>query len=163
MRTRGTTLEWHARSWSALGWLETAAKAIGIGAALVGVVTVATAASVQVAGLGYGVVGVAGVTSLLAVVQLGLRIGQKEVVSLGFAALNLLGHAALAYLVLYAPAAAWVPATFGTAYVAGELVKQRFLVQTGYTESGQSTKQIVRFSRGVMGLHALMATLALLR
>lgn len=163
MREQVVPQGWHVRSWSVWGWVETAAKGVGILASVAGVLTVATAASIEISGLGYGLVGLVGVLALLSVLQLLLRIGQKEVVSLAFAVVNLLGYAGLVVLVLYAPQARWVPMVFGGAYVAGELVKQRFLAASGYTENGQSTAQMTSVSRVLAGLHALMAVLALVR
>ncbi|MEM9460838.1 MAG: hypothetical protein AAGF11_42135 [Myxococcota bacterium] len=163
MREQVVPEGWHVRSWSVWGRLETAAKGVGIVASAAGVLMVTTAASIQISGLGYGLVGVVGVLALLSIVQLLLRIGQKEVTSLVFAVANLLGYAGLVDLVLYAPQATWVPMVFGGAYVAGELIKQRFLAVSGYTENGQSTAQMTNFSRVMAGLHALVAVLALLR
>lgn len=161
-KTRGQDIAWHVQNWDTLGWLETSAKGVGIGAALAGALAVG-AGPPAVSGAGYGVAGIAGLLALGSVVQLLLRWTQRELVSLAFAVANLLGHAALLWVVLTAPATVWVPAVFGVAYFVGEIIKQRFLVQTGYTENGQSPQQMQRVSRVMAGLQLALVVLAVLR
>jgi len=54
-----------------------------------------------------------------------------------------------------------LPFIFGTAFMAAEFIKQRFLIVTGYTESGQNTAAIVRFSPVVAGLYILFGVFIL--
>lgn len=161
-KTPAPPLAWHVRDWHTLGWLETGAKGVGIGAALLGAITLG-ASAIDVSGVGYGVVGIAGLLALGAVVQLGLRIQQRELTSLAFALANLLGHAALLWVVLTAPAAMWVPVALGGAYFVGELIKQRFLAQSGYTENGQSPQQMQWLSRVMAGMQLALVVTSLLR
>lgn len=153
---------WHVKNWNALGWLETAIKLGGIASAAVGAVTMVGSEGLELSGVDYGVVAVAVLLSLGAVFQLVLRVKQKELISLVFAVVNLSGHAALLWVVVYASAASWVPVAFGSAYVVGELIKQRFLAASGYTEDGQTPAGMQRLSRIVAGVNALLVVLALL-
>ncbi|HJK96008.1 MAG TPA: hypothetical protein RMF84_02245 [Polyangiaceae bacterium LLY-WYZ-14_1] len=160
--TRAQATAWHTRNWDTLGWLETLAKGVGIGAALAGAF-IAGAAPIAVSGVGIAAAAVAGLLALAAIVQLLLRVKQRELISLAFAIANLLGAAALLQVVLTAPAMAWVPTTFGGAYLVGELIKQRFLAQSGYTEDGQTTRQMQRTSQVLAGLHLVLVLATLLR
>jgi hypothetical protein len=165
--TQAQAITWHVRHWDTLGWLETLAKGVGIGVAVAGALDAgaldAGAAPVAVSGLGYGAAAVAGLLALASTVQLFLRVKQRELISLAFAVANLMGAAALLHVVLTAPTVVWVPATFGGAYFVGELIKQRFLARSGYTEDGQTTQQMQRTSQVLAGLHLALVVLALLR
>jgi hypothetical protein len=160
--SRGQAVAWHTRNWDTLGWLETLAKGVGIGAAVVGAF-IAGAAPIAVSGLGLAAAAVAGLLTLASIVQLILRVKQREIISLAFAVANLLGAGALLRVVLTAPAMVWVPVTFGGAYLVGELIKQRFLAQSGYTEDGQTTRQMQRTSGVLAGLHVVLVLASLLR
>ena len=66
------------------------------------------------------------------------------------------------YYLLHTPDAKLLPVLFSLAYVLGELVKQRYLVVTGYTEAGQETPQMLMFSRGLMTVYIVLAISALI-
>jgi hypothetical protein len=48
------------------------------------------------------------------------------------------------------------PIVFALAYIVGEFIKQHFLRVSGYTESGQTTASMTRFSLGLAFLYALV-------
>lgn len=160
-----TTTGWHIGSWGFWGWLETAVKGVGI---IVGLL-----AGLQALNSGNSVV-FDGNPHLAAVIWLGLiclivvlgvpvlRITQKEIISIIFAILNALGHLGMLYSLLTIPDSRTLAIIFGVAYIAGELVKQRFLTVSGYTEAGQTTSAMINFSRLQMGIYAVFIVLVLL-
>jgi hypothetical protein len=160
--SRANIGQWHAANWGVLGWLETISKSVGISITVVGAATAVPAERFDLSGFGYGVAGVALLLFLGAAFQLVLRVKQQELVSLVFAVPNLAGHALLLWVAVYASAATWVPVAFGIAYLAGELIKQRFLAVSGYTENGQTPAEMRRLSGIVGGLNAVLVGLALL-
>lgn len=152
-----STQGWHVANWGLWGWLETIVKLIGAGA---GIVAFFNTMSISTLTLG-------GSPRLAAVILLGLltfisiglvfvRIRQQEIVSIFYAIFNLLGHAGLLIALLRAPQQTTLGIVFGIAYVAGELIKQRFLVVSGFTEAGQTTQSMVNFSRGVALFYLLL-------
>jgi hypothetical protein len=153
---------WHTTNWGFLGWLETGLKFTGI-----------ILAFIAFAQAGSGDLILANHPRIVAVILLGLmtffwigglflRFQQREIISFVFAILNFLGHLALLIAVLRAPQMNTLPALFGAFFVAGELVKQRFLATSGYTEGGASSSQMVMVSRGVMVAYGLFALLMLI-
>lgn len=152
---------WHIRNWGLWGWLETGAKGAGIAAGL-GSLALSPVAQYQFAGADYGLVGLFALLTVVAGGVIALRVMQQELFAIVFALLNFAGHGALLYSLFQTPAAITSAVVLGTAFVAGELLKQRFLLATGYTESGNSTAKILSFSRTFMVLYGLVIGLALL-
>jgi hypothetical protein len=91
------------------------------------------------------------------VVVLFARIAQKEIISIVFAVFNLLGHAGLLVALLRTSDAAGYGILFGIFMAAGEVVRARYFQVTGYTEMGQSTKNMVMASRAFLAIYALIA------
>lgn len=154
---------WHIANWGTWGWLETGVKFIGI---LVGYAAFFASASAQT--LTFGGNPELGAVILLALLTLGIfgamfmRIRQQEIISLVFAVLNFLGHAGMLIALLRTPELTSLGIAFGVLFVIGELVKQRFLVVSGYTEAGQKTPGMVNFSRGLMSAYALFVVALLI-
>ncbi len=153
---------WHTKSWGTLGWLETAAKGVGIIVGLVAFFTalpldplplegLEIAPAVLFAGITLGIFG-----SIL------VRIYQKEITSIIFAIANALGHAGMSFYLLRGVEGDALPVIFGIAYVVGELIKQRFISQSGYTEMGASAPQMLLAVRGLMLAYSLFIVLVLI-
>lgn len=158
MQTQG----WHTANWGFLGWLETGFK---LAALVVGFIAFAQAGSGDLMLANHPRIVAVIVFALLTLVWIGtlvLRFQQREIISMIFGIVQALGHIALLVAILRAPTQNTLPAIFGVLYVVGELVKQRFLVTTGYSEGGQSTGTIVNFSRGLMAVYAVFAVLMLI-
>jgi len=154
---------WHVANWGTLGWLETGLKAISIFVGFVAFSQTTSSASIQIVDIPHGLsIAILGLMTLLVSTIILLRFSQREIISVMFAVLNTLGHAGMLYFVIYMPANSLLPFVFGIGYVLGELVKQRFLTTTGYTEMGQETSQMLKLSRGLMVVYASLSILALL-
>ncbi|QPC80532.1 hypothetical protein G4Y79_12475 [Phototrophicus methaneseepsis] len=154
---------WHVANWGTLGWLETGVKAIGIIVGLLAFTQTISTGTIGLADVPHGISVI--IMALLTLFVLGsilLRAQQREVVSLIFAIANALGHAGMLYYLLYTPEGQVLPIMFGIAYVLGELVKQRFLITSGYTEMGQQTPQMLMFSRGLMVVYVVLVVAVLL-
>lgn len=158
-----TSNNWHVANWGLLGWLETAIKGLGM---LVGFVAFVDSLGADKFIIGdnphLAAVILLGLLTLGFVAPLFFRYVQKEVISMAFAVFNFLGHTALFLALVRQPDQEIYVILFGVAYIMGELVKQRFLTTTGYTEAGQSPKAMVNFSRGVMAIYALLIILVLI-
>lgn len=155
--------QWHVANWGLLGWLETAVKGIGILLAFVALVDSLGADKFIIGDNPHlAAVILLGLLTLGMVAPLFFRYIQKEIVSMAYAVFNFLGHAALLIGLLRQPDQELYVILFGAAYIIGEVVKQRFLTTTGYTEAGQSTKAMLNFSRGVMAAYALLIILVLI-
>ena len=141
-----------------MGWLETIVKLVGVVISILAFLNTSAISTLTVGGS----------PRLAAIILLGLlvvltfgvifiRIRQQEIISIIYAALNFIGHAGMLTALLRAPVeSASYGIAFAIAYIAGELVKQRFLVTSGYTEQGQNTQGMVTFSRALMGIYALL-------
>lgn len=148
-------------SWGMWGWIETALKVI---AAVFGI-----AAFAATSGAGELVIG--GNPELLALllmaslttnplISLGLRIAQKEIISIVFTVVSLLGHVALLIALARDPLnARGYGIAFGVFYVLGELAKMRFLQVSGYTEFGLNSGTMVMGVRAVVAVYALLTIL----
>lgn len=155
--------KWHVANWGLLGWLETVVKLVGIGAASVGFIDSLSADKFILGDNPH----LAAVILLLVfmpglVVLLYWRFVQKEIISMAYTVLNVLGHVALLLGLLRQPDQEIYAVIFGATYVIGELVKQRFLATTGYTEAGQSLKGMVNFSRFLTAVYLLLVILVLI-
>lgn len=156
---------WHVRNWGTWGWLETGAKLIGISAGLIAFTLTTPSNTMQVSEAGTPdivAMGILGLLTLLLVFALVMRIGQREIISVAFAIANVLGHAGLLFYLLRTPDASMLPLIFGSAFVVGEGIKQRFLTATGYTENGAQTSQMLLFVRGLMVTYVVFSILILL-
>ncbi len=153
---------WHIAKWGFWGWLETAVKGIGI---VTGWVALLTA-------LPIGALTIGGNPRLAAIALLALltfaavgvnfvRLRQREVVSQIYALANASGHLAMLVTLLGRPDLRAFGVVFGIAYVAGELVKQRFLTVSGYTEGGAKPAQMVMVSRVLMVFYIVFTVLLL--
>lgn len=158
-----TAPSWHIAKWGFLGWLETGLKAIGIIAGLIALTQTVATGSIEIAGVGHGLTLVLlAIATLVTLIVFVFRITQREIISIIYALFNALGHLAMLYHVVNTPDSTILPIVFGISYVLGELVKQRFLVTSGYTEMGQGTAQMVMASRGIMISYALIAIASIL-
>lgn len=155
--------QWHVTNWGLLGWLETAVKGIGILLAFVAFVDSLGADKFIIGDNPHlAAVILLGLLALGMVAPLGLRYIQKEIISMAYAVFNFLGHAALFLALVRQPDQEIYAILFGAAYIIGEIIKQRFLTTTGYTEAGQSPKAMLNFSRGVIAAYALLIILVLI-
>ncbi|MFN8371824.1 MAG: hypothetical protein U0694_02960 [Anaerolineae bacterium] len=136
------TSGWHVGQWGTLGWLETGVKGIGILAAFIALAQA----------LPSGIFTLGGNPRLAAIIVLALvsvlwtgavatRLQQREIVSMVFSVLNALGHYALIAALLWLLPDRTLPIIFGAAYLIGELIKRRWLMVSGYTESGRTPRK----------------------
>jgi hypothetical protein len=158
-----STQGWHTAEWGVWGWAETIVKLVGIGAGMLAFIQSDSSRAFVVGGNPHlAAVILLALLVLLTVGALAIRFGQREVISMIFAVLNFLGHVGLLIALLRVPDQRTLPIVFGVAFVLGELVKQRFLAVTGYTESGRSSSAMMNFSRGLAVVYALFTVLVLL-
>jgi hypothetical protein len=162
MQSQQQVKGWHIHNWGFWGWLETAIKSVGIIAGFIAFSQTMTVNPIQVAG-GSNVVAaiILGILTLLLSFAVVLRLMQREVISVVFALANALGHAGLLFYLVRTPENTVLPLVFGVAFVLGELVKQRFLAITGYTENGAQTPQMLLFVRGLMVVYLIFTLLVL--
>lgn len=160
MQPTTSTQGWHVANWGTLGWLETGVKAVGI---VAGLLAFAASSGDFVLGGNPNLAAVI-ICALFCLVTLGalfMRIRQQEIVSLVYAIFNALGHFGMLIALLRVPADQTLPLIFGIAYIVGELVKQRFLAVSGYTEGGQTTAAMINLSRGVAAFYLIFVVLIL--
>lgn len=163
MQSEKQAVGWHVRNWGTWGWLETAVKSVGIAAGLAAFTVAASSEVGQLTGFtNIAAVGLLGLLTLFAAVALVLRVTQREIISLVYAIFNTLSHAGMLFYLVRGNESVTLPLIFSLAYVAGELVKQRFLVVTGYTENNLQTSQMLNFSRGLMIAFLILAALVVL-
>jgi len=163
MQQAAQTQGWHIATWGFWGWLETGFKLVGVVFSLIALAGVLSA----------GTFTLGGNPRLAAIIVLGLltfaslgvtfiRFQQREVVSMAFAVLNALGHlGALIALLRLTDQPIWV-ILFGVFYVIGNLVKLRFLMVTGFTESGQTTQSMLRFNGVITAVYTLFVVFVLI-
>jgi hypothetical protein len=153
----------HIARWGNLGWLETLAKAVGIIAGMVAFLSASSIESVPLEGFTNTAAAI-----LLGLITLGvffsilIRIYQKEIISIIFAVASALGHAGMSYYLLRGVVDNGLPLVLGVTYIIGELIKQRFLTTTGYTELGANTSLMLLASRGLMLVYIIYTVLVLL-
>ncbi len=155
MTTVTNAKTWHIANWGSLGWLETGLKGISIIAGFVAFSLTTNAGSVQIVDIPHGItIAILGLMTLFVSTIILLRFSQREVTSILFSIANTLAHIGMLYFVIFTPDNSVLPFVFGIGYVLGELVKQRFLNTTGYTEMGQETSQMLMLSRGLVIIYA---------
>lgn len=158
MTSTTTTKTWHIANWGVLGWLETGFKTLSIIIGFIAFSQTTTTGSIQILDIPHGItIGILALMTLFVAIIILLRFSQREIISILFAIANTLGHAGILYFVIYMPTNSVLPFVFGIGYVLGELVKQRFLTTTGYTEMGQDTAQMLMLSRGLMVVYASLS------
>lgn len=153
---------WHIAQWGLWGWIETILKIIGMAAgvwALLRTINVdyfITDTHIQPAAV-----------VLMALLTVGMvfaliwRIIQREVISLIFAILNVIGHGSLLLALTRQPPQRVLPLIFCAFFVLGGLAKLRFLTATGYTEAGQSGRGMFAFSVAMVVVYVVLAVLLL--
>lgn len=155
-----TTQGFYVGSWGTWGWLETIVKLV---ASVIGYIAFLGA-------IGTGTLTIAGhphlasvillvIATLAAVGLIALRIKQREIIGIVYSILNALGHIAILIALLMQPTATTYPILFGVIYAIGELIKIRFLQVSGFTERGQTTQQLVRFSGAIVAVYAIYVIL----
>jgi hypothetical protein len=154
-------LGWHTAQWGAWGWAETILKLIAIVAGIVAFFQ--SSGDLVIGGNPHlAAVIVLALAALASIAQVVIRFTQKEIVSMIFALLNLLGHLGLLIALLRAPMAATFPVVFGVFYVLGQLTKLQFLRVTGYTEGGANSSAMLRTTTIIAALYALFTIFVLL-
>jgi hypothetical protein len=138
---------WHVAQWGTLGWLETGVKLIGIIVAFIALSQALPNGALTVGGNPrLGAIIVLGLLTLIWIAPVPLRFQQQEIISMVFTILNLLGHIALLLALLYLLPDRTLAIVFGVAYLIGEIVKRRWLMVSGYTESGRTAAQMAMVS-----------------
>lgn len=152
---KSESAKWHVQNWGAWGWAETILKLIGVAIAVYGL---------AISGFNFGfnlnaklvATILLVLLSLLSLVIISIRFGQREVISFVFAILNAIGHISAFLLTLQAVVNPIYPALFAGAYLLGEVTKHQFLSITGYTESGRNQAQMLQLPRGLIVIYLLI-------
>jgi hypothetical protein len=147
---------WHVGSWGLWGWLETIIKFVGMLAAYAAFFT-SSGDPVIGGNPELGAILITALVGLGYVGALAVRFQQREIISMAFAILNVLAHIAVILALLRNPSQTTLPLVFAIANIIGEIIKQVWLSQTGYTEMGQTRDGMMRFSRITMSIYILIA------
>lgn len=148
---------WHIAAWGFWGWAETVVKGIGIGAGLLALVNSFNGDDLMIGdNPRLAALVVSGLLTLFTLVALGLRIQQREIISLIFAILNFTAHVGVLLSILRVPDETTLPIVLGVSSFVGERIKDHFLIVSGYTELGQSTSQMRNFSNGLSLIYVLL-------
>ena len=135
---------WHTVEWGTWGWAETILKLIGLAFGVLAFFRSNPANELVVGNNPHlAAVVIVAILTLFSVGQVGIRFTQKEIVSMIFAVLNFLGHAALLVAMLRVPTDLTLPVLFGVFYALGGIVKVQFLRVTGYTEGGADSRTML--------------------
>ena len=124
---------WHVGEWSALAWLETALKAVGIGVGIAALLTALDAPADAPHGAR-----LAG-TIILIVLSLGLvaaiadRVADREIVGVVFILAMNLGHWSMVVALARDPDVGGFLLAFAGLMLAGDLVKLAFLATSDFT------------------------------
>jgi hypothetical protein len=161
MQTTTPTQGWHTAQWGTWGWLETIAKLVAIIAGFLALINRVPGNFMLGGNPHLAAVIILGVLTALSVVQVVIRLGQREAISMAFAVLNLLGHIALLISIVQVPHHRLWPVLFGAFYVVGQLIKIQFLRISGYTEGGADTAGMVRVAGAMALLYALFTVFML--
>jgi hypothetical protein len=148
---------WTFRNWGVLGWVETALKGSAIVIGIVAFSYTSGSSELTIGGnprlFSIAVLALLTVATLL---QIGLRLKLKDILALVFAVAYFIGHAGMLLALLRDPATARPLAQiFGGLILLGDVVKLRWLGESGYTEGGAQTPQLVRLVTTIVLLYAL--------
>jgi hypothetical protein len=153
---------WYIGEWGFWGWAETDIKLVGFVIGAIAFFSASQEGSMVVADHPHlAALIILALLTLVAVVLIAVRTGQRELFAIGFSFANATGHAALLDAMLWDPEKTTLPILFALCYILGGLAKIRFLQMTGYTEGGQSTAGMLRFTWGVNAVYALFIVLLL--
>jgi hypothetical protein len=147
---------WHTANWGIWGWAETILKLIGIA---IGVYFLAVSWPIGF-NVGFNARLVAiilvALISLLSLVIITMRYGQRETISFSFAILNAIGHFSVLLALISNPVEKTLPVAFAVSYLLAEVTKHVFLTSTGYTEAGRSPQQMLQIPRGLIVVYLLI-------
>jgi hypothetical protein len=149
---------WHLQNWGTWGWAETALKLIGIAAVVFGLLGAVPGFGLTFA-LNARLIAVIllALLSLLSLVIISIRFGQREIIAFAFSILNALGHISALLLLLQPTVIPHYPAVFAITYLLGEATKYQFLKLTGYTESGRDQKAMLQLPTSLIVIYLLIA------
>lgn len=163
MQTPTTSRGWHIDNWGTWGWIETILKAIAFAIGIWSFLNSDPNTPLTIGGHPeLGAVIILAVMTLFSGVALVLRFMQREVISMIFVIGNALGHAGMLVALLRQPDLRMPVLAFAGFMLLGELSKQYFLRTSGYTEAGQNTGGMLRFSYGVLLNYVLLAVFILI-
>lgn len=149
---------WHVANWGFWGWVETGLKLVGIAAGILAFLNSSAVTELTIGGSPRLAAVI--LVALLSLAMVGVffaRIAQKELISIGFSALNAIGHVGLLVALLRIPAQTTLPLVFAIMFILGELAKQRFLAISGYVEGGSDTASMLKFSRIIALTYLVLA------
>lgn len=156
----GPASGWHVAQWGLWGWLETVAKLIAIAAGILAFFATPSTSAIGLADNPHlAALSLLALLLLASVFQLVIRMRQREVISLIFAILNLIGHACVLAAVLHIRTTRRWPVAFGGFYVLGQLIKLQFLRSSGYTEGGADSRQMLTVTGVIAALYAVFTLL----
>lgn len=154
---------WRIAQWGTWGWAETIVKLVAL---VLGFIAFANTSSVSTLTIGgsprLAAMILLGLLTLLYLALIGMRIQQREIVSVGFAIVNFLGHAGLLVALLRVPTQTSWALAFAIIYAIGQLIKIQFLRSTGYTESGATTGAMVNLNFVLTAVYGLFVVFLIL-
>jgi len=155
---------WHTSSdWGTWGWAETILKLIAIAAGILAFIRSIREGALSVSGNPHlAAIVLLVLLTLAAILQLSIRLQQKETISFIFAVLNLVGHVALLLALAHDPSPRTLPIVFGVFWLLGQLTKVQWLRVTGYTEGGANSSTMLRTTVIVAVLYLVFIILVLL-
>lgn len=154
------TQDWYVGQWGLYGWLETAAKFIGIVVAFIAFAQSLSSPDFIIGGNPRLAAIIAFIPLVLIwTYNLILRYQQREIISMIFGVINALGHIALLMALLKIPEQRTFAIIFAIAFIAGEVFKRIFLITTGFTESGRSQSTMINISNVFIGAYVLFLLL----
>jgi hypothetical protein len=145
---------WHVGSYEPLAWAETALKAAAFVVAYVAFVQALQRTLHAPDGIHVAELALLGVAELGLLAAVGERLGQRELIAVGFVLLNNAAHLGMLYALLAVPGPGGLVSLFCLLMLTGEVVKIAWLRTTHFTVRELSTL-------GVQGLVVAYASIYL--
>lgn len=128
----GPGRSWHVARWSALAWVETALKSLGIGVGVAALLAALDAPADAAGGARLAAVVILALLSLGLVAAIADRVADREVVGVVFILAMNAGHWCMTVALMRDAVAGFLLA-FAALMLAGDLVKIAFLARSGFT------------------------------
>ncbi len=124
---------WHVGTYEPLAWAETALKAVAFVVAYVALVQALGRTLHSPDGIHVAELALLGIAELGLLAAVGDRVGERELIAVGFVALNNAAHLGMLYALLAAPGPGGLVSLFCLLMLAGEIVKIAWLRTSHFT------------------------------